>query len=311
MSHSDPRASDRRESAQDLPGEDQPVSSSAERTATRPSRFKGPIVLRGREAHRRTSDQRLLEQGGPQDFGHDDDFTRTDPWRIMRIQSEFVDGFDTLARLGPAVTVFGSARVPEGAADYDLAREVGRALGRAGYTVITGGGPGIMEAANRGAHDVEAPSVGLGIELPHEQSLNPYIDLGINFRYFFVRKTMFAKYSHGFIALPGGFGTLDELFECLTLVQTGKVTRFPVVLMGVAFWTPLLEWLRGSLVEQGMVSPDDPDLVRLTDSAEEAVEIMREAHDRFTREAERRADMGGYDSVPFEGYEDHGRAGRR
>ncbi|WP_423125861.1 TIGR00730 family Rossman fold protein [Kocuria palustris] len=310
MSHSDPRASDRRESAQDLPGEDQPVSSSAERPATRPSRFKGPIVLRGREAHRRTSDQRLLEQGGPQDFGHDDDFTRTDPWRIMRIQSEFVDGFDTLARLGPAVTVFGSARVPEGAADYDLAREVGRALGRAGYTVITGGGPGIMEAANRGAHDVEAPSVGLGIELPHEQSLNPYIDLGINFRYFFVRKTMFAKYSHGFIALPGGFGTLDELFECLTLVQTGKVTRFPVVLMGVAFWTPVLEWIRGSLVEQGMVSPDDPDLVRLTDSAEEAVRIMREAHDRFTREAERRADLGGYDHAPFEGYEDHGRAGR-
>ena len=149
------------------------------------------------------------------------------------------------------------------------------------------------------------------ISLPHEQSLNPYIDLGINFRYFFVRKTMFAKYSHGFIALPGGFGTLDELFECLTLVQTGKMTRFPVVLMGVAFWTPLLEWIRGSLVEQGMVSPDDPDLVNLTDSPREAVEIMREAHDRFTREAERRADMGGYDSVPFEGYEDHGRAGRR
>lgn len=311
MSHSDPRASDPLEPAQEVPGEGESVPSAGDGPAQRPSRFKGPIVLRGREAHRRTSDQRLLEQGGGLEAGHDDDFTRTDPWRILRIQSEFVDGFDTLARLGPAVTVFGSARVPEDSSDYGLARQVGRELGRAGYTVITGGGPGIMEAANRGAHDVEAPSVGLGIELPHEQSLNPYIDLGINFRYFFVRKTMFAKYSHGFIALPGGFGTLDELFECLTLVQTGKMTRFPVVLMGVAFWTPLLEWIRGSLLEQGMISPQDPDLVRLTDSPEEAVRIMREAHDRFTREAERRADIGGYDSVPFEGYEDHGRAVRR
>lgn len=258
---------------------------STARDRTRPSRLKGPIVLRGRETSRRTSDQRLLEHR-PQAPGQADDFTRTDPWRILRIQSEFVDGFDTLARLGPAVTVFGSARTPEDHPDAELAREVGRRLGRAGYTVITGGGPGIMEAANRGAHEVGAPSVGLGIELPHEQSLNPYIDLGINFRYFFVRKTMFAKYSHGFIALPGGFGTLDELFECLTLVQTGKMTRFPVILMGTAHWGPLCEWINGTLVEQGMISEADPSLLHLTDSAEEAVRIMREAHDRWVREAE-------------------------
>ncbi|WP_186304498.1 TIGR00730 family Rossman fold protein [Kocuria palustris] len=295
MTASDPRASTPDEPGSDLPGDELPAAPAAHRPA-RASRFKGPIVLRGRETARRTSDQRLLEHWSAEAVGHDADFTRTDPWRILRIQSEFVDGFDTLARLGPAVTVFGSARIPEGAADYELGREVGRRLGRAGYTVITGGGPGIMEAANRGAHDVEAPSVGLGIELPHEQSLNPYIDLGINFRYFFVRKTMFAKYSHGFIALPGGFGTMDELFECLTLVQTGKMTRFPVVLMGVGFWTPLLEWIRGSLVEQGMISPGDPDLMHLTDSAEEAVRIMRDAHDRYNREAQHRADLGGYDA---------------
>lgn len=268
----------------------------AERGETRPSRLKGPIVLRGRETGRRTSDQRLLEHR-PQLTGQPEDFTRTDPWRILRIQSEFVDGFDTLARLGPAVTVFGSARTPEHHPDAELAREVGRKLGRAGYTVITGGGPGIMEAANRGAHEVGAPSVGLGIELPHEQSLNPYIDLGINFRYFFVRKTMFAKYSHGFIALPGGFGTLDELFECLTLVQTGKMTRFPVILMGTAHWGPLCDWIHGTLVEQGMISESDPSLMHLTDSADEAVRIMREAHDRWVREAEleRRAEDGGTD----------------
>lgn len=262
-----------------------PSTPDAQEAPHRPMRSKGPVVLRGRETARRTSDQRLLEPHAETAAAPADDFTRTDPWRILRIQSEFVDGFDTLAGLGPAVTVFGSARTPEDHPDYRLGREVGRRLGEEGYTVITGGGPGIMEAANRGAHDVQAPSVGLGIELPHEQGLNPYIDLGINFRYFFVRKTMFAKYSRGFIALPGGFGTMDELFECLTLVQTGKMTRFPVILMGTAFWQPLMDWLRSGLLEGGMISEGDPDLLHLTDSAEEAVAIMCEAHDRIRRES--------------------------
>ncbi|NKE09232.1 MULTISPECIES: TIGR00730 family Rossman fold protein [Kocuria] len=248
-----------------------------------PFRHKGPILLRGRELHRSTSDQRFLE---PEVLAGREpgDFTRSDPWRVLRIQSEFVDGFDTLARLGPAISVFGSARTPESSQDYSMGRAVGRQLGEAGYAVITGGGPGIMEAANRGAHDVGARSVGLGIELPHEQGLNQYIDLGINFRYFFVRKTMFAKYSQGFIVLPGGFGTLDELFESLTLVQTSKMTRFPVVLMGTAFWAPLVDWIKNTLVSEGMISAGDVDLLCVTDSPEEAVAVMREAHERRSHE---------------------------
>lgn len=244
-----------------------------------PFRHKGPIILRGKELHRSTSDQRFLE---PEVIAGREpgDFTRTDPWRVLRIQSEFVDGFDTLARLGPAISVFGSARTPHGAPSYRMGREVGQELGKAGYTVITGGGPGIMEAANRGAHDVGARSVGLGIELPHEQGMNSYIDLGINFRYFFVRKTMFAKYSQGFIVLPGGFGTMDELFESLTLVQTSKMTRFPVVLMGSDFWAPLVDWIKTTLVAEGMISAADVDLLCVTDSPQEAVAVMREAHER-------------------------------
>ncbi|MDO4254102.1 MAG: TIGR00730 family Rossman fold protein [Kocuria sp.] len=254
----------------------QPSQNSAE---AQPFRHKGPIILRGRELQRSTSDQRFLEPEviAGRDSG---DFTRTDPWRVLRIQSEFVDGFDTLSRLGPAISVFGSARTPESSPEYAMGREVGRQLGEAGYTVMTGGGPGIMEAANRGAHDVGARSVGLGIELPHEQGLNQYIDLGINFRYFFVRKTMFAKYSQGFIVLPGGFGTLDELFESLTLVQTGKMTRFPVVLMGERYWAPLVEWIKETLVGEGMISSTDPELLCVTDSPQQAVTVMREAHER-------------------------------
>ncbi|MDO5617182.1 TIGR00730 family Rossman fold protein [Kocuria sp.] len=260
----------------------------------KPFRHKGPILLRGRELQRSTSDQRFLE---PEVVAGREpgDFTRTDPWRVLRIQSEFVDGFDTLARLGPAISVFGSARTAPDSPEYALGREVGQALGEAGYAVITGGGPGIMEAANRGAHEVGATSVGLGIELPHEQGLNQYIDLGINFRYFFVRKTMFAKYSQGFIVLPGGFGTLDELFESLTLVQTSKMTRFPVVLMGKAFWAPLLEWIEETLVREGMISPADTDLLCVTDSAQEAVAVMSEAHERRSeqqRDAAGHGDLG-------------------
>lgn len=239
-----------------------------------PERFKGPVVLRRSEMARRTSDQRFLDQR-PEAPG---DFTRTDPWRVLRIQAEFVEGFDALATLGPAVSVFGSARTPQEHPEYRTAREIGQALGRAGYAVVTGGGPGVMEAANRGAVDVGAQSVGLGIELPHEQRLNDWVDLGINFRYFFARKTMFVKYTQGFVVLPGGFGTMDELFEALTLVQTGKVTRFPVILMGTAFWSPLVAWLEQIVARDLKIAPDDLELFHVTDSVEQAVNILIEAH---------------------------------
>ncbi|RKQ36768.1 LOG family protein [Kocuria tytonis] len=237
-------------------------------------RHKGPVVLRRRQLERRTSDQRFLDQRPAEP----DDFTRTDPWRVLRIQAEFVEGFDALANLGPAITVFGSARTAPGHPEYELGRELGRAIGQAGYAVVTGGGPGVMEAANRGAVDVGAHSVGIGIELPHEQHLNHWVDLGINFRYFFARKTMFVKYSQGFVALPGGFGTLDELFEALTLVQTGKITRFPVILVGTEYWGPLRDWITGTLVAGGKVAEADLDLLRVVDTAAEVVEILASVH---------------------------------
>ncbi|SNC62070.1 hypothetical protein SAMN05445756_0613 [Kytococcus aerolatus] len=239
--------------------------------------YKGPVRLRGRRVPEETTDERLLRNDGKSEFVH------TDPWRVMRIQAEFVEGFGALAELGPAVSVFGSARVREGSPAYTYGLEVGRLLAAEGFAVITGGGPGTMEAANRGAQEARGDSVGLGIELPFETGLNDYVDLGVNFRYFFVRKTMFVKYARGFIVLPGGFGTLDELFEALTLVQTGKVSHFPVVLMGVDFWSPLLEWIRGTLVEEGMIAPGDVDLVRLTDDPREAVRHIVENPARGAR----------------------------
>ena len=193
------------------------------------------------------------------------------------IQSEFVEGFGALAELGPAVSVFGSARTKPDDAVYALAEKVGSALVEAGYAVITGGGPGAMEAANKGACDAGGTSVGLGIELPFEQGLNQYVDLGVNFRYFFARKTMFVKYASGFIVLPGGFGTLDELFEAVTLVQTRKVTRFPIVLMGTSYWGGLLDWLRQTAAAAGTISPVDIDLLHLTDDVDEAVRVVRKA----------------------------------
>ncbi len=232
---------------------------------------KGPVTLRGRKVPTSTTDQRLLDSSGPTDWVH------TDPWRVMRIQSEFVEGFGTLSELGPAVSVFGSARILPGHPVYDLSVAVGEALVTAGYAVITGGGPGTMEGANLGAAQAGGTSVGLGIELPFEAGLNPHVNLGINFRYFFARKTMFVKYSQGFIVLPGGYGTLDELFEAVTLVQTGKVTNFPIVLMGTDFWSPLLQWLRDVLVSEGTIAEGDLDLLHLTDDPAEAVRIVREA----------------------------------
>lgn len=231
---------------------------------------RGPATYRGEHIPEMTTDQRLLDSRDSAGWLH------TDPWRVMRIQAEFVEGFGSLAELGPAVSVFGSARLGEGTEAYELAREVGRELVKAGFAVVTGGGPGTMEAANRGARDSDGTSVGLGIELPHEQGLNAYLDIAVNFRYFFVRKTMFVKYSEGFIVLPGGYGTLDELFEALTLVQTGKITRFPIVLVGTEFWGGLVDWIRQRLVDEKTISPGDVDLVALTDDPREAVRIIAE-----------------------------------
>ncbi len=232
---------------------------------------RGPVTLRGSMVPPTTTDQRLLDDHGRADWLH------TDPWRVLRIQSEFVEGFGALAELGPAVSVFGSARTKPDSPVYAMGMELGRALVEAGYAVITGGGPGAMEAANRGALDAGGTSVGLGIELPFEQGLNAYVDLGVNFRYFFARKTMFVKYAQGFIVLPGGFGTLDELFEALTLVQTRKVTSFPLVLVGTEYWGGLLKWLRSTAETSGTVGAADVDLLNVTDSVQEAVRIIVQA----------------------------------
>ena len=204
------------------------------------------------------------------------EFTHSDPWRVQRITSEFVAGFDALADTGPAVSIFGSARTPEDDPWYEKARELGRQLAKAGVTVITGGGPGLMEATNRGAYETGGESIGTGIELPHEQGVNAYVHVGLEFRYFFVRKMMFVKYASGFVFLPGGFGTLDELFEVLTLVQTGKMHK-PIVLMGCDHWCGLVEWMQDVLVRDGRISPPDTSLFTVTDDVEEAAGIMIEA----------------------------------
>ena len=232
-------------------------------------RTKGPIVERRRQVHDgSTTDQRLLDSRGPTDWVH------TDPWRVMRIQAEFVEGFGALAELGPAIAVFGSARTPADHPFYAIGEEAGRKLAEAGFAVITGGGPGAMEAANKGACEAGGISVGLGIELPFESGLNQWVDKGINFRYFFARKTMFVKYSQGFVVLPGGLGTLDELFEALTLVQTQKVTSFPIALIGTSYWQGLVSWLRDTALAEGKINPSDLDMFVVTDDVEEAVALM-------------------------------------
>ncbi|GLU46794.1 cytokinin riboside 5'-monophosphate phosphoribohydrolase [Nocardiopsis ansamitocini] len=235
-------------------------------------RRAGPLTYRGKAIPDTTTDQRLLDRRGPADWVH------TDPWRVLRIQSEFVEGFGLLADTGKAVCVFGSARIKPESPYYALGETIGSKIVKEGYSVITGGGPGMMEAANKGAQEGGGTSIGLGIELPFEQSLNPHVDVGVTFRYFFVRKTMFLKYSQAFVVLPGGFGTLDELFEAITLVQTGKVTRFPVILVGTRFWGGLVDWIRDTLLSEGVISPDDPDLIHLTDDPDEVVDIIRTAH---------------------------------
>jgi uncharacterized protein (TIGR00730 family) len=202
------------------------------------------------------------------------EFLDTDPWRSLRILSEFVEGFDALAAVGPAVSVFGSARTKPDHRYYAMARELGAMMAKQGYAVITGGGPGIMAAANRGAQEGGGLSVGCNIELPMEQGLNPYVDLGVEFHYFFARKVMFLKYADAFVIFPGGYGTLDELFEALTLIQTKKVQDFPVILMGTDYWTGMIDWIRASLLEEAAITAEDVDLLRLTDDPAEASEII-------------------------------------
>jgi uncharacterized protein (TIGR00730 family) len=231
-----------------------------------------------------TPDEKLLAPPSPnkQDF-------QNDAWRVFRIMGEFVEGFETLADVDTAVTIFGSARTKPDEAQYEQATAVAELLGHAGYTIITGGGPGIMEAANKGARLAGATSIGLNIHLPFEQHINPYVDISMEFHYFFARKMMLVKYSRAIIVLPGGFGTLDELFESLTLIQTGKIHNYPVVLIGTAYWAGLIEWLRQTMLAEGKVSSADLDLLFVTDSVEEAahhiITSLRDESYLQTREA--------------------------
>ena len=229
----------------------------------RERRRSGRLVL---PATRPPADRALL--GVSTGTGH-----HSDPWRVLRFMSEFVEGFDALDEVGPAVSCFGSARIPRDDPLYKLGLELGRALAERRVTVITGGGPGLMEAVNRGAQEAGGRSIGCNIELPREQALNDYVEIGVEFRYFFVRKIVFVKYAQGFVILPGGYGTLDELFEALTLAQTGKIEHFPIVLLGRSYWTGLLSWLRTQALPRGAVSEEDLSLLTLTDDPGEAAEL--------------------------------------
>ncbi|HKH09972.1 MAG TPA: TIGR00730 family Rossman fold protein [Rubrobacter sp.] len=247
----------------------------------------------GGQMRRKTQDERLLS--GPAERAA---FRETDTWRVLRIMGEFVEGFEELAGLGPAVTIFGSARVDREDPSYATAVEMARLLGEAGFAIITGGGPGIMEAGNRGAREAGATSVGLNIELPFEQHVNPYVDVEVDFRYFFVRKTMLVKYAQAFVIFPGGFGTMDELFEALTLIQTGKIRDFPIVLFGRDYWGGLLEWIRSAMIVEGKATEADLGLLTVTDSPTEARDIVLAStggrpggvdHEEQVREETRRA----------------------
>jgi uncharacterized protein (TIGR00730 family) len=232
-----------------------------------------PDLSRAARTARPTQDEQLLESPKPTEAI----FTQTDPWRVLRIMGEFVEGFDTLAELGPAVSIFGSARTDPDNPYYKATVETARLLAEAGLAIITGGGPGIMEAGNVGAQQGGGVSVGLGIELPFEQGVNRFVDVPINFRYFFVRKTVFIKYAQAFVIFPGGFGTLDELFEALTLIQTGKIRNFPVILYGSDYWRGLLEWLRNTMMAEGKIGPADLDLMVIADSPEEIRDLVMDA----------------------------------
>lgn len=231
-----------------------------------------------------TEDARLLQYGGPRS-----DFRTTDPWRVMRITSEFVEGFDKLAGIEKGVSIFGSARTHPDDPQYLAAVEVARVLGKQGFSILTGAGPGIMEAANKGARLANAPSYGCNIELPFEQGANPYVDTLVSFRYFAVRKTMFIKYSSAFIIFPGGFGTFDEMFEALTLIQTGKISQFPVVLFGTHYWAGLVRWIQSRVLAERKISPGDMDLMVVTDDPAEAARVVEEAYQLQLKTARKRA----------------------
>lgn len=225
-------------------------------------------------------DEELLEADSPAILSQLDDAAR-----VLRIQDELQMGFKALSHVGKAVSIFGSARTPEEHPEYAQARDLAGLLGRRGFSIITGGGPGAMEAANRGARDVGVESIGLGIELPFEQSINAHVDLGLEFHYFFVRKVMFVRYASGFVVFPGGFGTMDELFEAATLVQTSKIRHFPIVLIGTAYWRGLTDWLAETMAPAGKISPGDVDMLHLTDDPEEVISIIETAEHRRPRRA--------------------------
>ena len=258
-----------------------------------PEKRRGAVVVRGSTSvDRRTEDQKLLRSPMPVTG-----FQETDSWRTLRIMGEFVEGFDALADVGPAISIFGSARVGRRNRYYGAARRLAAELVKQGFAIITGGGPGIMEAANRGAREAGGLSIGANIELPFEQGLNEYVDLGMEFRYFFVRKVMFVKYAEGFVIFPGGFGTLDELFESLTLIQTGKVEHFPVVLYGKDYWDGMMQWIREKPLYEEKISPEDLDLLTVTSDIDEACEAItrhrlsrkQEVREAASQEATRKA----------------------
>ncbi|MDR3359911.1 MAG: TIGR00730 family Rossman fold protein [Bifidobacteriaceae bacterium] len=240
----------------------------------KPAYRSGQLLYRGDLVPELTEDQAFLTEPGDDAVST---WRHSDPWRVMRIQAELVAAFDALDGIGPAISVFGSARTPSDDPIYAAARELGGLLAVDGYGVITGGGPGVMEAANRGAHEAGGLSIGLGIELPREQGLNQWVDLGVDFRYFFARKVMFVKYASGFVAFPGGLGTLDELFESLTLVQTDKIQGFPIVLLGSSYWGGLVGWLRQTVAASGAIAPADLDLFRVVDTPAQAAAVIRQA----------------------------------
>jgi uncharacterized protein (TIGR00730 family) len=250
------------------------------RRPRRPAPQPNPSLSLAARTGRPTEDEQLLVRTD----GASAAFKASDPWRVLRIMGEFVAGFDALADLGPAVTIFGSARVGADDPMYALAVDVGRRLARSGFAVITGGGPGIMEAANRGARDGKGRSIGCAIELPHEQAVNAFVDLAVNFRYFFVRKTMFVKYAEAFVIFPGGFGTLDELFEALTLIQTEKIRHFPVILVGEHYWGGLLSWIKEQLLGEGKIGPRDLELLVCTDDPAEVERLILDCYQRHCSE---------------------------
>jgi uncharacterized protein (TIGR00730 family) len=275
------------------------------RKTKEPERRRGALVVRGTTpGDRQTEDQELLRSRVPTPG-----WRETDTWRTLRIFGEFVEGFDALADIGPAVSIFGSARIGRRNRYYGAARRLAAALAKQGFAIITGGGPGVMEAANRGAKEAGGVSIGCNIELPFEQGLNEYVDLGMEFRYFFVRKVMFVKYAEGFVIFPGGFGTLDELFEALTLIQTGKVDHFPVVLYGREYWEGMMQWIREKPLYEEKIAPEDLRLVTITSDIDEACEAITRHH-RSRQQAQSQTDKEAASRAATKEAVQHAQAGK-